>query len=113
MLSCLAFFFFPGSTEALLSDFISAIRRRIIVARLSASPKPQTRLSRAVTAAADISTFMSAFRKVFELTCPYDRIKNLHIASAAAEIARQTAANICFSGIGISFEQIHGSLSLA
>jgi len=36
------------------------------------------------------------------------RIKNLHIARAATEISRQTIANVCFRGIRISFEQIHG-----
>src|SRR2546428_11767774 len=37
----------------------------------------------------------------------YDRIKNLHIARTATEIARQAIANVCFSWIGISFEQIY------
>jgi hypothetical protein len=38
----------------------------------------------------------------------HHRIKNLHVASAAAEISRQPIANVRFSRIRISFQQIDG-----
>ncbi len=40
-------------------------------------------------------------------TSAYDRIKDLHIARAATEIACQAVANVYFTGIRISFKQIH------
>src|SRR5438105_1149348 len=41
------------------------------------------------------------------LTCAHHRLKNLHVASAAAKIASQSVTNLLFVGIRMFFEQTY------
>src|SRR5439155_25854974 len=93
---------------------------RVIVANLSASPRPQARLRRAVTAAADMSTLISflmsdstnlssiASSELLLLVSPHDRLKNLHISSATRKIPGQPVANVCFARLRLFLKQTNG-----
>src|SRR5438552_6278352 len=109
--------YFPGFV---LPIFISSMASRVIVANLSASPRPQARLRRAVTAAADMSTLISflmsdstnlssiASSELLLLVSPHDRLKNLHVPRTTTEISRETVANVCLARLRIFLEQTNG-----
>src|SRR5437870_1516368 len=109
--------YFPGFV---LPIFISSMASRVIVANLSASPRPQARLRRAVTAAADMSTLISflmsdstnlssiASSELLLLVSPHDRLKNLHVPRTTTEISGEPVANVCVARLRICLEQTNG-----
>src|SRR2546428_8138183 len=109
--------YFPGFV---LPIFISSMASRVIVANLSASPRPQARLRRAVTATADMSTLISflmsdstnlssiASSELLLLVSPHDRLENLHVPRTTTEISRETVANVCLARLRMFLEQTNG-----